>query len=475
MDGLRGDDSMESSERQTNEQGPRWPVYLLLWALSALLPILLWRWQPAWIGYTRDENQLYELFAFFATLSTLGIAAWELKRRRVEGWRGKLKILVPAAVALHFLFIFSEYSFKSWDYRRYEIAAQAVKEGGDPYGQGYLYPPLLAQGMAMEAGWLESFSDSLDEKQIWDLVFYLHQCLQFLMLNLAFALGYRLARSLGVEDWIALALMAALLLFNAQVYRSLRYNQINLMVLNAFLLGIVLSAWYPLAGGLAAAVGGHLKLYPALMLFPWLATRRWKALLGFVLGAGAILWLQTDQGRDFGLWSHYFEFASTSDLSTTQFRDNSLDSLAGNLMSLGGLVANPQGLAHGLAIFLKLAVVGWFGMRAWQRRWPTSDLWQEFCGHSADAIAMSLLLSPLVWAYHYVIAIPIVIFAWAARGTDAPWKVGIVSALMLSLPVFDVFPFSYHRMVTLVILLILTSPKKIPPAFWREGSLESTV
>jgi hypothetical protein len=82
-------------------------------------------------------------------------------------------------------------------------------------------------------------------------------------------------------------------------------------------------------------------------------------------------------------------------------------------------------------------------------------------GHAVDALALALLVSPTVWEHHYVLALPLVLWAAAKRGRDRPWPVAIGAFLMLAVPTFDLFPLSYHRIVGLVLLLILTSPGKL--------------
>ena len=78
-----------------------------------------------------------------------------------------------------------------------------------------------------------------------------------------------------------------------------------------------------------------------------------------------------------------------------------------------------------------------------------------------DAVALTLLISPLVWENHYVLAVPLALWAVATRWRDRPWQIGIGVFLMFALPTFDVFPLSYHRIVGLLMLLQLTSPKAL--------------
>ena len=453
-------------------------LYCFLIGFSIFAPLLLIWLDLSMISFTRVNNQIYELFGFCSTLSILIIAAFEYRKKLKASLEEKILIAAFVLIAFHFLFLLTEYSFKSWDYRRYELAAQSIRAGENPYGEGYLYPPLLAQIMAKESGWIESTWENLgidyESKDVWNLVFYFYQCFQFLMLILAFLLGFKFARSLGLKIIPALCIVLALFLFNGQIYRNLRYNQINLWILNSILLGILLARHLPWLGGMAVALGAHLKIYPLAMFLPWIVTRKWKAILGCMIGIIILLVLQTGFCSDFHLWSDFLQFNKSSFPSTTQFRDNSLYSLSYNLFRMTGLIAlsseeNLKPFIRIISTLLSLLVLFWIGMRYFQREKILAGNnekiegieWFKFCGHAIDAIALVLMLSPLVWAYHYVLAIPIVIWSAATKGIKNPWKVGLAAFLMLGFPVFDVFPFSYHRIVGLVILLVLTSPKKL--------------
>ncbi len=84
-------------------------------------------------------------------------------------------------------------------------------------------------------------------------------------------------------------------------------------------------------------------------------------------------------------------------------------------------------------------------------------------------VAIGLLISPSVWEHHYVLAIPIAIWAVATQGYDRPWQVSIGTFLIFCLPTFDVFPFSFHRITGLLMLLDATSPQRLPIEAWLQN------
>jgi hypothetical protein len=73
-----------------------------------------------------------------------------------------------------------------------------------------------------------------------------------------------------------------------------------------------------------------------------------------------------------------------------------------------------------------------------------------------------LLLSPLVWEHHYVIAVPMAIWAIALYGASMPWQIGTAVLLIFVPPTFDVFPFSYHRLAGLLLLVASMRPELAP-------------
>ena len=82
-----------------------------------------------------------------------------------------------------------------------------------------------------------------------------------------------------------------------------------------------------------------------------------------------------------------------------------------------------------------------------------------FLGHGADMLALSLVIAPLVWAHHYVMALPLCVYAIGTVGERRrPLVVGLVACMMLP-PTFDVWPWSYHRIACLIGLLAVTWPR----------------
>jgi hypothetical protein len=95
-----------------------------------------------------------------------------------------------------------------------------------------------------------------------------------------------------------------------------------------------------------------------------------------------------------------------------------------------------------------------------------------------DALALGLLISPSVWEHHFVLVMPLVIFAICVVGPGQPWKVGLGTSLIMFLPTIDAFLLSSHRLIGLVLLVLATSPKHVLASCQRsdvENSWEGTL
>jgi hypothetical protein len=460
-------------------------LYAGIVAAAAALPLVVSPLDSALISDTYGRGyRPFELLGLTGSVAILLIAGLELRRRRRGSLADVLPVVAPMLVAFVFLGLVVEYSRRSWDYRCYENAAKALVAGSDPYdGTAYLYPPLLAQllaGAHRLAAWIQAAVGTAGDDApdaAWFIVFYLYQCLQLLAVSLVFLLLYRFARRLEVDPPPAAALVAVLLVCNHPVLRTLRHNQINLYLVVLILLATLIMGSRPLLGGLLVALGAHLKLYPALVVLPLLIVRGWTALLGVAAGVVGIVLLQTGLGTDFRLWERFGALAGSFPRSRT-FRDNSLQSVVSNVTRLGLEPAGTpeariQTIAALAGLAASLAVLAWFAARFTQREAAWRGLtsrsgesaegrdaaFRRFSGHVVDSVALMLLLSPMVWEHHYVLALPLAVWAVATQGRSRPWSIGFALVLMFAVPTFDVFPLSYHRIAGLLTLVALTPPR----------------
>ncbi len=448
-------------------------IYPLIAFAITILPLLLWRWNPVFIRNTYGEAyEPFELFGFWAATAVLGHTIWSLRREKPPTWPRLLPILIPAGLLLHFLNLITEYSIPSWDYNCYQSAASALLAGSNPYADCYLYPPLLAETIAAVHQIILglAFISEGQESTSWTIAYYLFQCVQFFAIALAYPLAYRFARRLGFEKMTAVFLVAALLLINTPLLRTIRHTQVNLIVLDLFLVGLLLADRFPLLSGLSTAFGIHLKLYPAVLFLPWLLTRRWRTILFGLAGLLILILVSASWGQDWRVWEQFIS-ASETFPPGNQFRDNSLQSLVSNGI---GFIAVPTGMTGNtyrtivsvIILVLSVALTGWVGWRIFKRYQATSNEARSdkpyYFAQAMDSLALALMLAPRVWEHHYVLTVPIALWGTAVAGKNRPWLVGTAAFLMLGLPTFDIYPLSYHRLAGLLLMLYLTRPTNRP-------------
>ncbi len=420
---------------------------------------------------------VHQLVGFTGALAALAIAGLEVRRRRSSSLQALLPILLPLLLILHFLQRIWAAALRPWDYDVYEYAARVVLRGADPYsaGVGYIYPPLTAQALAAAyrgAARLQALIGlETDGEAVWLDVFYLHQCSQLVLVLAAYFLCQRFARALGLGGLWAHGLGFALLIANDALYETLWHGQVNLWLLDSSLAGLLLARRAPALGGLALAIGAHIKLYPLAMLWPLLVSRCARAMLWTGVAVFALALLQSDLGRDWTLFRQFLaHFTGTSYLQLAP-QNNSLQSILWNFarMTSGGAVRLPPALLGGLSAAWVALAGGWLLLRTLarlreRRAGPPDPCWDRrlLLAGGAEALAFGLLVSPTVWPHEYLMAVPLAILAAALRGRERPVAVAAGILLVMGTPNFGIFPLSYRCTAGILMLLGLTRPGAAP-------------
>jgi hypothetical protein len=197
--------------------------------------------------------------------------------------------------------------------------------------------------------------------------------------------------------------------------------------------------------------------------------KKWKALFGAFISGILIILLLTNFGRDLFIWKQFIlfflSFPSERE-SSIWIRNTTLLSLARNLARFTGL---PESIIPPLVIISTLAVLTWIALRFYKREkiyrslpaGPAAETYRNF-GSLIDFSSLALLVTPSAWDHHFVIALPLALWAVALRGKDRAGWLGIAIACIFVLPSFDIFPFNYLRMFGVVALLLLASPDFFP-------------
>ena len=448
-------------------------LYVALAVVAALAPLVLAEWSPPFVGMSYGRRSLpFELLGLTGGALLLFVAWREWRRRAPRGRAALAEAAVPLLVALHFLVMTSEYAERRFDYDCYEYAGRALLAGQNPYQVGliYLYPPLTAKVMAgsfqavLAASTAFGWSAARDD--VWERVFYLYQCAQLGLAIAAYFLLLRFARAVGLTATWTPWLVGALLVFDNAVFRTLRHGQVNLWILDLSLVALLAAARAPALAGLGLALAGHVKLYPLIVAFPMALRRRWRALLWSAGWLAAIALALADFGRDFTLWRQFLEFARQDFPGEIALRNTSPHAIAYNATRL--LTGAPRAVTP-VAVAAAAGFAAWYLARAVARERALRERAQDvgslearaFAVHGADALAFSLLVSPSVWEHHYVLALPLALWAVALRLRERPGLVALGLFVMLGMPTFDLFPLSLHRLGGMLILLALTPARRL--------------
>jgi len=440
--------------------------HILLPFLAVCLPVLFVSLGlPIMPRITTTAEQLFNVFSFCMWCVLFLVAYREIKAHPGISLEKGMMILLPLFVSFFFLVLIVEYGAKSWDYEQYENAFRAIVQGENPYNsERYLYPPFFAQMMA----YVYSVGKQLlhpTRINLWLFVFYIHQCAQFFLCNLAYQLSSRFAARIGYSDLQNKLIVTGLFLFNFPLVRTLHLNQINLYVLNATLIALLALNRFPFLSGAAVALGGLIKLYPLSMVAPLVMMKKWKVLLGAFVSGIIIILLQTNFGRDLFLWKEFIlfflSFPSERE-SSLWIRNTTPLSMALNFARFTGL---PESIILPVVIIITLVVLIWIALRFYKREkiyrslpsGPAAETYRNF-GNLIDFSSLALLITPSAWDHHFVIALPLALWAIALRAKDRPGWVSIAITSIFILPPVDIFPFSYLRMFGVVALLLLTSP-----------------
>ncbi len=415
--------------------------------LAAVLPVLA-RPLP---GFEQRLLVAEPLLSMFAVLQALVVClTLYLVWSRSSGQPSVLwDIGCAVAVSLFFLGIIAEYPARTWDWRAYQGAALAVARGGNPYTEAdYLYPPVLAQVGAAVTSVIRPFAASAAD--VPRILFYLWQCLQFHVVMLCYALSRLLWYRVGLPNVRWTIALAALFVLNTPLLRALRFSQPALCTLAAALMVILWADSRPWLVGLSVAAAAYVKVFPAILLLPaLLAPRRkllaWSAVWVLVIGLASLV---APGGRDY--WTSFLNLLRAFP-EPLAFRDNSVPGLVRNAARVLQVVPPSPWVARALQIGIVLWLVGRMIARRTRAGLAEGPVW---LGNVSDALCLGLLLSPTAWEHYFVFVIPAIVWGWRASLTRRPITVGLATVLTSLVPVFDVFPFSYHRLAGLILLIV---------------------
>jgi len=325
----------------------------------------------------------------------------------------------------------------------YYIQAAFALVRDKPLPDTYFYPPLWAT--------LLSLLTPLGENGIL-LIAWIANVLSL------FLFYFLLHRTLELYQFKpnAAALMTTLfILVNMPVIRTFMYMQVNFHVMNFILLSILFYQDRVFLSALMLALAVHFKASPIVLVLAFLLQLDWKWLAWFTVSMiliGAIPFLLYGMEPYFDFINNFLFINAPHALS---LHDSSFDSAIGMTLSyfradvviVRWLVLLAKALIALAVIFVSIRSRGFFSDGQNKER-LFDPILPLFVGMT--------LLSPLVWEHHAMfLTLP---FLLLLKKLESPleWMLyGTVYLLVFLTPTFDYFPWSYGRLIGILILLRL--------------------
>jgi alpha-1,2-mannosyltransferase len=216
------------------------------------------------------------------------------------------------------------------------------------------------------------------------------------------ALSLRLASASRTTSVAACLVLGAVALWTEPVQQTLRFGQINLLLLLVVLVDLGLRDQNRAKGvliGLAAAV----KLTPAVLIAYLLVTRRWAAAARAtaVVSGTILLGVVVLPAASKRYWTHEV-FAAGRIGNPIYLANQSIKGVLVRLLGLGPLAS---------ALWLGFVAVAMVGGLLWAR--VLHQQGSELAGATVAAVA-GLLASPISWSHHWVWVIPVLALSWEA-------------------------------------------------------------
>lgn len=343
------------------------------------------------------------------------------------------------------------------DYLKVVVGATTFLLHGSPYYAGtpyVLYPPFYAESFSavykichhvlLASGKYSS------AKQVWDCVFYVFQNLQLLATLATVASSYAFCRTIGRLSVMRSVLIGtASVALSAAVFWTVRKYQANVFVTLATMLSILLVDRNPALAALAMSCGANIKIYPALLIAPWLFAKRFKAC------AWAALWMAVFIAGQFAYSGHkevfqqYFatasEYVRTLPDANPQWLLGSPNLLNETFTAATILFHRTFNLAEiaGFVHVEQAALCLWIGWRFFSapntfRRNGLPDSisidQSVICERACDLLSLLLIIGPTVLSDHYVLAIPIILWSYVLcrKNKQLPLYTGAFMALAWS-------------------------------------------
>jgi hypothetical protein len=307
----------------------------------------------------------------------------------------------------------------------------------------YFYPPLWAT--------LLSALTPLGENGIL-LVAWIANVLSLLLF---YFLLQRTLEHYQFKPYAATLTTMLFILVNMPVIRTFMYVQVNFHVMNFILLSLLLYKDRLFLSALMLALAVHFKASPVFLVLAFLLEFHWKWLAWFTV---SIILIAAIPFAFYGIHPYLDVLNNFLFINARQgwsMHDSSFDSAIGMTLSyfradlsiVRALVLSAKAITAIAVIYLSIRSKGFFS-NGEEKRHLFDIIIPLFVGMT--------LLSPLVWEHHAIfLTLPFLLLLKKLE-SPAEWLLyGMVYLQVFLTPTFDYFPWSYGRLVGILILLAL--------------------
>jgi hypothetical protein len=258
----------------------------------------------------------------------------------------------------------------------------------------------------------------------------------------------------GFPHPLSIIITVLFLLINTPLMRTLGFIQVNLLTLNLILLSLLAYPRHEFFSALALALAIHLKTSPAVLALAFLLEFNWRWLFWFAVSFFTIgLFPISIHGV-----SPYLQYLTNAfqltQIPDTNFHDTSFDSFLRFLNPFFGIqIAQTRLMA--LAAKALLLVAALAVMMRTIRNFTFSQE-NRMLNAFPPLLVLMTLASPIVWDHHGIFLTLSFLLMLKRLHAPSDWMwFGAAYFLEFVLPSFDFFPWSYGRLLSPLIILIL--------------------
>lgn len=317
-----------------------------------------------------------------------------------------------------------------------------------PFHSRYLYPPFLATLLTP----ILPLGRVAVEGILW-AANILSLCAFFILLVLVLQkYGY----NKNASHWIGFFFV----LVNVPILRTLGYYQINIHVTNLIFFCLLTYKNNRILSAFFLCLAVHLKFSPIVLVLPFLLNRDFRWMAWFFVFTLLIAGITV---VPFG-WNPFFSFLNNIQnvyiANDINFRETSVDSL---FRSLALFIDIPSNVVSLLIMVTKAGILlfslGVMAQVVKSRTFMSNNTSEDLVFNSFPILLIFMLLaSPLVWEHHPVfVALP---YLLVMKRLNSPALVVLfVFSFILEyyLPTFDFFPWSFGRLLSPLLLLIIVA------------------